>query len=145
MGNATEKGARLRLPGYYSILDGKRNSKYLDCKKNIISADLKAETDSLWHIHNQVIDGTLKFEYVPAGKAVSLLDLKIELAQRMLAGCAMCERKCGVDRSVGKKGACGVLGSKIASEFMHWGEETARTAWRYSSLDSYRKAARRAS
>jgi putative pyruvate formate lyase activating enzyme len=123
MGNATEKCARLRLPGYYSILDGKRSARYLDCKKILISADLKAETGSLWRIHNQVVGSTLKFESVPAEKAVSLLDLKTELARRMLAGCAMCERKCGADRSLGKKGACGVLGPKIASEFMHWGEE----------------------
>ncbi len=52
-----------------------------------------------------------------------LLDLKIELARRMLLECNLCERKCGVDRSKGIPGACGVLVPRISSEFLHMGEE----------------------
>ncbi|MBU4489555.1 MAG: radical SAM protein [Actinobacteria bacterium] len=54
----------------------------------------------------------------------SLLDLKIELAGRMLTHCAFCERRCGVDRTDGEKGYCGVGGeSRYSSDFLHMGEE----------------------
>jgi putative pyruvate formate lyase activating enzyme len=55
---------------------------------------------------------------------VSLLDLKIELARRVLGSCRFCERRCGVDRLSGERGVCGVgTKPKVASEFMHYGEE----------------------
>jgi putative pyruvate formate lyase activating enzyme len=53
---------------------------------------------------------------------VSLLDLKIELADRLFQACCFCEHRCKVDRrkTIGK---CGVQDSLIASEFLHFGEE----------------------
>ena len=54
----------------------------------------------------------------------SLLDLKIELAGRILAHCAFCERRCGVNRADGEKGYCGVgEESRYSSDFLHMGEE----------------------
>ena len=53
----------------------------------------------------------------------SLLDVKIELAERMLKSCRFCERRCGTNRFE-KAGACGVdVVSHVASEFLHMGEE----------------------
>jgi len=53
-----------------------------------------------------------------------LLDVKIELARRMLSECVCCERRCGADRSAGKTGFCGVpFESKYSSDFLHMGEE----------------------
>jgi len=117
------KDARLRLPDYFAILDGKKTARYLKCKNTRISANLNADEEALWRLHDQTVDGTLKFEPVPDEKATSLLELKAELATKMLAHCEMCERRCRADRSAGKKGACGVLSPRIASEFMHRGEE----------------------
>ena len=55
--------------------------------------------------------------------APSLLDVKIEIADRMLKSCRFCERRCGVDRTE-KAGACGCDAvSHVASEFLHTGEE----------------------
>lgn len=55
--------------------------------------------------------------------APSLLDVKIELAERMLSNCRFCERRCGVNRFE-KAGACGCGAvSHVASEFLHTGEE----------------------
>lgn len=60
---------------------------------------------------------------VPAG-GNSLLDLKVELAGRMLNRCACCERRCGVNRNEGEKGYCGVgKESRYSSDFLHMGEE----------------------
>ncbi len=53
----------------------------------------------------------------------SLLDLKIELAEKMLSSCGMCERKCSADRAAGVRGHCGVLEPRISTEFIHMGEE----------------------
>lgn len=55
--------------------------------------------------------------------AGSLLDLKIAIAKKILRKCILCERRCGADRTF-KKGACGIgLKARIASEFVHLGEE----------------------
>ena len=55
--------------------------------------------------------------------APSLLDVKIELASRMLDNCRLCERRCGVNRRE-KAGACGCDAvSRVSSEFIHMGEE----------------------
>src|SRR5450759_4316889 len=54
----------------------------------------------------------------------SLLDVKIELARRMLSACVCYERRCGADRSSGKTGFCGVpFESRYTSDFLHMGEE----------------------
>jgi len=48
---------------------------------------------------------------------------KIKTAKEILKDCHLCERKCGVNRLGGERGYCGVLESKIASDFIHIGEE----------------------
>ncbi len=53
-----------------------------------------------------------------------MLDLKIELARRMLSGCTLCENRCRVDRTRGEKGICGVgSDSRFFFEQILWGEE----------------------
>jgi len=54
---------------------------------------------------------------------ISLLDLKIEIAERIFHECHLCEHRCMVDRSR-EKGICGVEKAAIATEFLHYGEET---------------------
>ncbi len=58
----------------------------------------------------------------PAG--VNLLDVKVELARRMLESCVCCERRCRVNRAAGERGFCGVgAQSRYSSDFLHMGEE----------------------
>lgn len=70
-----------------------------------------------------------KYSLVLAGreKARYLLsrDLgkKIKSAEGILKNCRFCERRCGVNRLKGQRGYCRVLEPRIASEFLHWGEE----------------------
>lgn len=55
--------------------------------------------------------------------APSLLDVKVEIADRMLKKCRFCERRCGADRTE-RAGACGCDAvAHVASEFLHMGEE----------------------
>lgn len=79
-------------------------------------------TDALlWREHEKLQNGLTAD--AARGKNLSALDLKAELARRMLKNCRLCERRCGVDRTSGEKGHCGVLDARISSEFIHMGEE----------------------
>jgi putative pyruvate formate lyase activating enzyme len=52
----------------------------------------------------------------------SYLDLKIEIADKIFKYCILCEKKCRVNRGF-ESGACSVKKPRIASEFLHMGEE----------------------
>ncbi len=55
----------------------------------------------------------------------NLLDLKVELAFRMLKACTFCEWRCNADRSVDKFGVCKLKrASRLHSAFHHFGEES---------------------
>lgn len=55
---------------------------------------------------------------------LSLLDLKVEIVDRMLENCHCCGWGCEVDRKSGEKGFCRLTDlSNYASEFLHMGEE----------------------
>lgn len=53
---------------------------------------------------------------------ISYLDLKIAIAEKLFENCIFCQRRCEVNRNK-EPGVCGVMKSKIASEFLHMGEE----------------------
>lgn len=54
----------------------------------------------------------------------SLLDAKIEMADRIARKCNLCERRCGIDRTAGEVGFCGVgRESRYFFEQTLWGEE----------------------
>lgn len=102
------------LDRYFAILNGERSPYYIKAKENCLLSDLEDKTsDELFKMH----DGELK-DGVPS------LDLKIEIADRILENCVFCERQCGVNRKKAESGYCGVLRSKISSEFLHFGEES---------------------
>ena len=109
------------LEHYYGILDGDIKANYLRSKKHMVAAEPGASISALWRMHDASIGGQDSEKEV--GGRISLLDLKIELANNMLADCRLCERRCGANRSAGMKGHCGVLDAKISSDFIHMGEE----------------------
>lgn len=56
----------------------------------------------------------------------SLLDLKLEIAEKISESCYLCEKRCGVNRKsrfFDKSGYCNCQKPVIASEFLHIGEE----------------------
>lgn len=109
------------LERYFEILEGDAKARYLDAKDWLVSARLSDDTAALWRIHEAALSkGSARQD---REDNVSLLDLKIELAHRMLDSCEICERRCGVNRNKGTKGHCGVLEPMISSEFLHMGEE----------------------
>ena len=105
------------LSNYFKILKRERNANYLETKKLEIDFDLNDEEEKLWEIHDNVVGEKKEIPFL------SLFDLKLELAKRMLERCGFCERRCWINRVKDQKGYCGILKSKIASEFIHMGEE----------------------
>ena len=86
---------RSLLSNYFDILQDKKTSKYLECKKIPVSFDISEKTEDLWEKHNQAIK-EIKIDDNEQKK--SLFDLKIKLASRIFKNCCFCERRCGVDR-----------------------------------------------
>lgn len=106
------------LTHYYAILRGDEKAKYLRTKAIMVDLDLGKDGPELWRTHDALLGAN-----EPHGGGVSLLDLKVELGRRMLQRCALCERRCLVNRSEGESGHCGVLEPRVSSEFIHMGEE----------------------
>jgi putative pyruvate formate lyase activating enzyme len=100
------------LDHYHAILEKGRLPSYIETQRTLIEADLNNSLESLWSAHEQKREGT-----------TSLLDVKIEIANRMFSHCEFCERRCGVARPE-QRGNCNVQEPRIASEFAHYGEES---------------------
>jgi putative pyruvate formate lyase activating enzyme len=107
------------LSNYFEILNGKRKTKFLICKKNPVSFNKNESCKNLWKIHDKAIKN---LNLLKKEQKLSLLDLKIELASRIFNNCSFCERRCGINRNK-KTGKCGVKEPEISSEFLHTGEE----------------------
>ncbi|MEM2136833.1 MAG: 4Fe-4S cluster-binding domain-containing protein, partial [Candidatus Methanomethylicia archaeon] len=128
-----DEEVKSRLSWYLMVMNNKRPAKYLICKRIPSEYDEESDINTLWmeheerakefkRIYNEIKDGKLKIEELEK-PSKSLLDLKIEIVNRMLEECTFCERKCRVNRR-SKTGFC-KLNSKtyVSSWFHHWGEE----------------------
>jgi len=76
------------------------------------------EGEFLWSVHERALNSN---EPCVSDEA-SLLDLKIEIAKRMMKNCALCARNCGVNRLAGDAGWCG-NGVVMDNVFTHVAEE----------------------
>jgi putative pyruvate formate lyase activating enzyme len=114
------------LRRYGKILQNECLPGYLICKSIPVDIDGNETLDELWALHK---DGMRELRRADIrGSATphsgnDLLDLKSTLANALLRNCCFCERRCNVDRSLGERGSCGVLRPRIASDFIHHGEE----------------------
>jgi putative pyruvate formate lyase activating enzyme len=110
---------RALLPKYHDILEEQGTAQYLDCKYIPVLFKGSQSIDELWGTHDEALQLMKVQSTIPKR---SLLDLKIELAERLYQACCFCEHQCGVNRKK-TAGKCGVQESRIASEFLHFGEE----------------------
>jgi putative pyruvate formate lyase activating enzyme len=108
------------LKKYFDILEESRTTKYLQCKHIPVDFNKKESTKKLWEKHDKLLQNIKLNDTQPKQ---SLLDLKIELANRIFQNCCFCERRCGVNRRK-KTGNCGVKQPGVTSEFLHIGEES---------------------
>jgi putative pyruvate formate lyase activating enzyme len=94
-----------------------------------------APEPALWEAHAAALEGyraalardagaaLVRGAPVPEGDA-SLLELKVALAERLLAPCRLCALRCPVDRRQGQVGRCGLgTGLRVYRDIVHVGEE----------------------
>ncbi len=108
------------LSDYFRILEDDHIPKYLQSKYKEVFFDKNDSTEKLWNIHNKASNDHRLKETIPES---SLLDLKIEIAERIFKNCVFCENRCHVNREK-NMGICKVKQPRVASEFLHMGEET---------------------
>ena len=130
-----EPEVRHRLSWYHAVMTNRKPAKFLICKKIPADVNLKeAEEDELWRLHEKLsaeftqLHGKIRSEEVQLDELetpeTSFLDLKVELAYRMLRGCRFCERRCGVNRLEGELGFCKLdATARVSTWFHHFGEE----------------------
>ena len=126
--------ARKSLGRYFSVIQNEKRAKFLISKQ--LPADFveNDSTEQLWQKHanlteefykieREIDSGHEKLHEMPTLEK-SYLDLKIEIANRILQSCHFCTRRCGANRLKGKLGYCR-CGSEItvSSIFEHVGEE----------------------
>lgn len=126
--------AKRSLNRYFSVMQDEKPAKFLIAKR--VPAEF-SETDStqkLWQKHAELTKEFCKIERQadesfreangsPASQT-SYLDLKIEIATRMLSDCHFCTRRCGVNRCKDELGYCKCgIEMAVSSIFEHMGEE----------------------
>jgi len=126
--------AKKSLSRYFATVNDEKIAKCLIAKRLPATFSERDPIKTLWQEHASL---TGKFyeteEAVDKGEKAlsemskpekSYLDLKIEIANRILSSCHFCTRRCQVNRREGELGYC-KCGSKIevSSIFEHMGEE----------------------
>ena len=129
-----DQRARSSLARYFSVMEDDSPAKFLISKKLPAIFNKSDSTKKLWELHNQLTEDFCRFEEEIDVKRKSLddlgdpeksyLDLKIEIANRILESCHFCTRRCGANRLAGQLGYC-KCGTQIvvSSMFEHTGEE----------------------
>jgi putative pyruvate formate lyase activating enzyme len=128
------KKVRVSLARYFDIMECNKPAKFLISKKLSVIFNKNYSLQKLWKIHEQFtkkfrilekeIDTRKKCLEKLDTPSQSFLDLKIEIAKRILENCHLCARRCGSDRTIGELGYC-KCGKQItvSTIFPHIGEE----------------------
>ncbi|RLI26208.1 MAG: pyruvate formate lyase-activating protein, partial [Candidatus Hecatellales archaeon] len=129
-----DEKCRRSLKRYFAILEERSQAKFRIARR--LKADFTGEEplEELWSLHERLtreyyeLEAKLdhakeSFETLKPVKP-SYLDLKVEIARRILRECHFCERRCRVNRLEGERGfcRCGVE-AEVSSFFSHMGEE----------------------
>jgi len=126
-------GVRKALERYVDVVQGRKRPKYSILKTIPASFNPSDSTSGLWALHDELLEEYPGLEAEEdSGKRRSpitssersFLDLKAELAGRIVGRCHLCERRCGADRYTRADGWC-QLGSDfhLSTAFLHMGEE----------------------
>jgi putative pyruvate formate lyase activating enzyme len=130
-----DQTVRERLSWYYDVLRDLKPAKFLICKQIASDNPRLMTEEQLWREHDRQGEEFLSMLGKVKGSAYapgmfqkprfSLLDVKVELLNRILRKCVFCEWRCKVDRVEGKrKGACHLdSAARVSTFFRHFGEE----------------------
>lgn len=129
-----DEGAKRSLARYFAVMQDEKPAKFLIAKKLPAGFNGNDSTDELWQKHARLTEEFYRVEKeIDTGQRSlqemqtpekSFLDLKVEIANRILACCHFCTRRCSVNRLAGELGYC-KCGRKItvSSILEHMGEE----------------------
>jgi len=129
-----DKRARASLARYFDVMENSRPAKFMIAKKLPADFDKNDSLQKLWETHDQLTEEFYRLEREVDLRQKSLedmdkpeksyLDLKIEIANRILESCHFCTRRCGFNRLAGELGHC-KCGTQItvSTMFEHTGEE----------------------
>jgi len=129
-----DERVKASLRRYFAVMQNEKLAKFMVAKR--VRADFRESdpVEELWQKHNDLTQEFYEFEKEIDGEKKNLrgmqpsqksyLDLKIEIANRILSECHFCKRRCGFNRLNGELGFC-KCGTEIAisSIFEHMGEE----------------------
>jgi len=130
----TDKQARASLARYFDVMQDYKLAKFLIAKR--LSANFSKEdslaklwqthdslTEEFYRLQNEIDTHKTDWEKLSTPER-SYLDLKIEIANRILECCHLCTRRCGFNRLAGELGHC-KCGTQItvSTMFQHMGEE----------------------
>ncbi len=128
------KKARASLSRYFDVMEDDKPARFLIAKKLPAIFSTNDTLTALVKIHDQLTEEFYRLEknidslQKPLEELVapekSYLDLKIEIARRILEKCSFCTRKCGFNRRKEELGYC-KAGTQItvSTIFEHMGEE----------------------
>lgn len=127
-----------RLNWYYLVMENKLPAKFMIAKKVFVDINALNEysLEELWELHDtlskdfnklreSVYSGKLNLEELeePHESKATYLDVKIEIAHKIIEKCELCEWKCGVNRH-NKVGMCRLgTDAYVTTYFLHVGEE----------------------
>jgi len=131
-----DKRARQGLARYFDVMQDQKPSKFMIAKKLSANFTREDSLEHLWTLHDKLTDeyyqlekqqidtGQISLEELETPKK-SYLDLKVEIANRILENCHFCTRRCGVNRLAGELGLWCKCGTQItvSTMFEHMGEE----------------------
>jgi len=129
-----DKKARESLARYFDVMKNAKPAKFMIAKKLPTNFSKNDSIEKLWQTHEKATEdyyalekeidiGQKSLEEIETPRQ-SYLDLKIEIAKRILEKCHLCTRRCGVNRLEGELGFCR-CGTQItvSTMFEHMGEE----------------------
>jgi len=129
-----DKKARMSLGRYFAIVEDDKLANFIIAKKLPANFSKDDSLTKLWQIHDQLTEEFYRIQKEIDTKQrcveeinvpePSYLDLKIEIASRILESCHFCTRSCGLNRLAGELGYC-KCGTQItiSTMFQHMGEE----------------------
>ncbi len=129
---------REKLSWYYNVMTNKAPAKFVLARYVGTTGDPSGMgLEELWKLHESLSrefgellarakDSKVSMEELRrlGRPAVSYLDVKVEIARRIMESCRFCEWRCGVDRLRGTRGFCRLADDTyVSSYFLHIGEE----------------------
>lgn len=124
---------RKALPRYGRMIMDDLPTKFQIARRIVFEPQKSMTSAAMWREHAKLMrkysqaqamidEGTLDIRELDVPR-FSLLDLKTKLAEDVMRDCVMCEHRCGVDRTAGKRGICGagmefrLTGSHVRTDY----------------------------